>query len=95
MKKIMLILGCSVMVFTLISCAATYPVPVTATGNPVGTKVGKSSGKLVFFLWGNASCANIPDAARNGNITKISTVDMQVENFLGIVQTFTCVVTGE
>ena len=95
MKNLIIIVSCLFLMVTMMSCAATYPVPVTATGNPLGAKVGQSTGILVFGLWGDASSAYIPDAARNGNITTISTVDMKVANFLGIVQTFTCVVTGE
>ena len=77
MKKLMVICGCLLLAVTLVSCAATYPVPITATGHPLGSKVGKSSGKLCLGLWGNASGANIADAARNGNIKKMSTNILQ------------------
>jgi hypothetical protein len=94
MKKLIVVAACIFLAATLMSCA-TYPIPITATGNPMGPKVGKASDKIYFGLFGDASDANIPAAARNGKITKISTVDVQVENFLHIVQTVTCVVTGE
>jgi hypothetical protein len=61
----------------------------------LGTKVGYAKGYIYFGLWGDASDANIQAAARNGNITKISTVDVQFSNFFYIIQTVTCVVTGE
>jgi len=94
MKKNMAIICCLFLVATLVSCA-TYPIPITATGNDLGPKVGKASGYLYFGLFGDASGANIPAAARNGNITKISTVDVEVSNFLNFAQIVTCVVTGE
>lgn len=94
MKKIALLICGLCLVITLASCA-TYPVPITATDNPMGKKVGEASDNLYFWCFGDASDANIAAAAKNGNITRISTVDVQVNNFLGIVQTVTCVVTGE
>lgn len=96
MKKLMILTGCLLLAAMLMSCAV-YPVPITATGNEVShnNKVGKSSGTIYFGMLGDASDANIYDAAKNGNITKISTVDVEVQNFLGIVQNVTCVVTGQ
>lgn len=94
MKKLIAPIICFFLVITLAACA-TYPIPITATGNPMGPKVGKASDNIYFGWFGDASDASIPNAARAGNITKISTVDVQVENFLCIVQTVTCVVTGE
>jgi hypothetical protein len=80
MKKMMVFFVCLILAVTLVSCA-TYPLPITATGNDLGTKVGYAKGYLYFGLWGDASDANIHAAARNGNITKISTVDVQFSNF--------------
>lgn len=94
MKKMIAFIDCLLMVTMLVSCA-TYPIPITATGNELGTKVGRASDNIYFGMFGDASGANIPAAARNGNITRISTVDVQVSNFLNIVQKVTCVVTGE
>ena len=94
MKKMIAFIACLLMVMTLVSCA-TYPIPITATGNELGPRIGKASGHIYFGMFGDASDANISAAARNGNITKISTVDVTVENFLNIVQTVTCIVTGQ
>jgi hypothetical protein len=94
MKKMASLICGIFLVIALASCA-TYPLPITATGNPVGKKVGEASGKIYFGAFGDASEANIAAAARNGNITQISTIDLQVNNFLFVVQTITCVVTGE
>ena len=94
MKKLMLLVCGILLAVTLVSCA-TYPIPVTATDNPLGKKVGEATGHIYFGWFGDASGANIAAAARNGGITHISTVDVQVSNVLCIVQTVTCVVTGD
>jgi hypothetical protein len=39
--------------------------------------------------------ASIQEAAKNGGITKISTVDLQTNNILGIIVVYKCIVTGE
>ena len=79
--------------FMLSSCSMTSPV--CATSNPVGNKVGMASGNgylgaLIFDV-----DASIRTAAKNGGITKISTVDWKWTNILGLLQTYTCIVSGE
>lgn len=76
----------------LSSCALT--LPVNATSNEVGSKVGmsKATGYL-NFLWLNQD-ASIQQAAKNGGITKISTVDIKKTDLVGIIQTYECIVTG-
>jgi hypothetical protein len=39
--------------------------------------------------------ASIQTAAKNAGISKISTVDLKTTNMLGIIVTYTTVVTGE
>jgi uncharacterized protein YdbL (DUF1318 family) len=75
------------------SCALT--LPVNATSNPVGEKVGTAvaTGYLgVLFFNQDAS---IKQAAKNGGITKISTVDIKQTSVLGIVVTYETIVTGQ
>lgn len=75
------------------SCALT--LPVNATSNPVGKKVGTATatGYLGYiFLDQDAS---IRTAAKNGGITKISTVDIKQGNVLNIIVTYETIVTGE
>lgn len=77
----------------LASCSLT--LPVNATANPVGEKVGtsKATGFLsVLFFDADAS---IQSAAKNGGITEISTVDIKHTNVLGILTTYETIVTGE
>jgi len=68
---------------------------VNATSNPVGNKVGtsKATGFLgVLFFDQDAS---IMAAAKNGGITKISTVDIKQTSLLNLIVTYETMVTGE
>lgn len=89
MKKVFLIFAAALL---LSSCAIT--LPVNATSNEVGGKVGmsKATGYL-NVLWFDQD-ASIQKAAKQGGITKISTVDLKQTNMLGIIQTYECIVTG-
>ena len=80
------------MALFLTSCAVT--LPVNATSNEVGNKVGmsKATGYLNVLWFGQD--ASIQKAAKQGGITKISTVDLKQTNVLGIIQTYECIVTG-
>lgn len=75
------------------SCALT--LPVTATSNAVGSKVGtaKATGYLgVLFFDQDAS---IKKAAKSAGISKISTVDIKSTSLLNLVVTYETIVTGE
>ena len=74
-------------------CAVT--LPVSATSNPMGKKVGTSSGTGYFGILMFGVDASIRSAAKNGGITKISSVDFKSSNILGIVQTYETIVTGD
>ena len=74
------------------SCSMT--LPVNATSNEVGTKVGTSSGKVWFGIFYKDVDASIKSAAKKGRISKISTVDFKVSNKV-IFMEYTCIVTGE
>ncbi|MDC6483888.1 TRL-like family protein [Cyclobacteriaceae bacterium] len=75
------------------SCALT--MPINATSNPVGNKVGsaKATGFLGILFF-NAD-ASIQTAAKNGGITEISTVDVKTTNILNIILTYETIVTGK
>ena len=89
MKKVLLCLSVALL---LSSCALT--LPVNATSNQVWSKVGmsKATGYLNVLWFGQD--ASIQKAAKQGGITKISTVDLKQTNVLGIIQTYECIVTG-
>lgn len=82
------------LVVTALSACYTIDGPVAATSNPVGTKVGEASGVIYLGMFGNVE-AGIRDAAKNGGITEISTVDFRINNLLGLITTFTTTVTGK
>lgn len=76
----------------LSSCSITRPV--NATSNDVGSKVGKSSGTCYLGILCFNVDASIQTAARNGGISKISTVDYTQKNVLNLIFTHETTVTG-
>ena len=87
MKKVIFVLG-ALLLLSFISCATPPPqnyfVPFGVTNNPVGTKVGESVD----------SAGGILQAAQNGGITYISTVDVRYTQ-IGSVVIRTFIVSGE
>jgi len=70
-------------------------LPVSTSGNAMGgTKTGTSTAIGVLGLWPVAD-ASIEKAARDGGITKVSTVNDKVSNYLYIVTTYKTIVTGD
>jgi hypothetical protein len=93
MKKIKSIFALLTVVSVMSGCALT--LPVNATSNSVGSKVGtaKATGYLgILFFDADAS---IRTAAKNGGITKISTVDIKQTSLLNLIVTYETIVTGE
>ena len=74
--------------------ACSMITPVNATDNEVGTKVGSSGGGMFLGIYFDID-ASIKEAAKQGAITKISTVEFRYTNLLGVYQEYTCIVTGE
>ena len=94
MKKLFSILIALVVLLSLAGC--TTVAPVAATSNPVGEKVGYASATYLFGvlpLTFNADYG-IQKAAKDGNITEISTVDVK-HTFFGLWSTVSTVVTGK
>lgn len=100
-SALMLLLG----LFAVASCGVTYPYAVT--NNPVGTKVGKSTTKTIFGIGANVIGSpyssfgirfnknyGIAEAAKNGKITKVATVDIKYVNYV-LFGEYTLIVTGE
>ena len=77
----------------LSGCALT--LPVNATSNTVGSKVGRAKATGYFGILFFNQDASIQKAAKNGKITKISTVDIKQTSVLNIVVTYETIVTGE
>jgi hypothetical protein len=91
-SKILVLVVLAVMTLSLTGCF-TLDAPVNATSNPVGSKVGESSGSLILMI-GDVD-ASIRQAASNAGISEISTVDFESQNILNVYHKFTTTVTGE
>lgn len=80
---------------TLMLASCTSVTPVCATGNTMGSKVGEATGTYLFgYLPLSGADSSIKTAAKNGGITKISSVDSKV--YVGFfVNKVTTIVTGE
>jgi len=88
-NKVLFVIGATAL---MTSCKIT--LPVNATSNTVGNKVGTAKATVIIGLSFNQD-ASIKKAAKAGGITKISTVDMAYGNILGIIRTYETIVTGE
>lgn len=93
MKKVKILLSSVAIGLLMASCSII--LPVTATSNPVGSKVGTAEATVYLGVLAFDQDASIRTAAKNGGITKISTVDIKRTDILGIVQTYETIVTGE
>lgn len=94
MKKVLYLVSVLIIAGMLLS-ACSMTIPVASTGKPIGPKVGEVSGNGYFYMLRFGVDTSIRAAAMNGGITEISTVDYQMKDILGIVQTYTCIVTGK
>ena len=80
--------------FVIGGCASL--VPIAATSNPVGGKIGESSIHYIFGIFPlNIGGGGVLNAARNGGITEIATVDQKTTHYFGFWKTVTTVVSGQ
>jgi hypothetical protein len=94
MKKIVMMITAIALLCLFVGCA-TLTVPVTATGLPIGSKVGQASGRIWMMMFGTAD-AGIQAAAKNGEITKISTIDITTKmGIFGLWVDYEVTITGE
>ena len=93
LKKIKKVTAIIASIALMSSCSIT--MPVAATSNPIGSKVGTATGTCYLNVICLGADASIQSAAKAGGITKISTVDMKTSDVLGIIQTYQTIVTGE
>lgn len=68
--------------------------PVAVTGNTLGTKVGTSEATSILGIIGTGD-ASINAAARAAGIKKISHVDYEAFNVLGVYAKYTTIVYGD
>ena len=92
MKKMKTVITLCLVSLFLTGCAIT--MPVAATSNDVGSKVGTSTATGYLGALFFDADASIRTAAANGGITKISTVDIKMGSLFNIITTYECIVTG-
>lgn len=98
------VLGVVALTALLTGCATPLPwgviyteikQPIAVGDKPVlGTKTGRAMSTSVLGIVATGD-ASISTAARNGGITRISHVDYEVRNILGLIGEYTTVVYGE
>ena len=94
-KRIVILMVITVMCFLFVGCYSINVPVVMSEINPPGSKVGEASGTAWFGTFGKID-DSVETAMRNGNITKVSTVEFTaMYAFFQIYQHFTVVVTGE
>ena len=93
-KRIILSITTGIALLGVVSCSPIITDPLIVTDNPVGSKVGEASYRLNIFGLPTEKDANVgvAQAAKNGGITKIATVDTRINPK---DQSYTTVVTGE
>lgn len=81
----------------LSSCAVSGPAispQALVTENPMGQKEGIAETRIWLGIWIGNHDLSITKAAKNGNITKVATVDREIQGgFLNT--TYRTIVTGE
>lgn len=87
--------GCAVVATPALGTIYTdVKAPIMATSNSLGSKVG--TGEVTSILGAVATGdASIQSAAQSAGITRISHVDYESTNILGIFATYTVYVYGE
>ena len=92
MKK-MFFAAATCLAMALSSCSITLPVAVSS--NPIGAKTGSARADVFLRVFSFGGDASIQAAAKSGGITRVATVDMKMTDILGLLQTYTTIVTGE
>ena len=95
MKKFLSLVTVALAALAMTAC--TTVLPGTATSNAVGSKVGEASCSLIIGIpipLFNQDLG-VATAAKNGGITKISTIDTKSYTILGFYTKLSTVVTGE
>lgn len=91
-RKVKTFFACLGMCALMTSCVPKITSPVMTTEAEVGDKVGKSSYTTILGIGFDRS-RSIAEAVKNGNIKRISTVDVSYDG--GLTQTYTTIVTGQ
>lgn len=82
-----------IILYLLSSCSIT--IPKMATEVPLGPSVGVSTCTCYFGVFCQDADISVRNAASNGNIVKISSIDIESNTiFLGIIKKYSTIVTG-
>lgn len=92
-KKIKLVAAVFMLAILVSACSLT--LPVNATGYAVGSKIGTATATGYLGILFFDADASIRTAAKNGGITRISSVDLKQTSILGIIVTYETIVSGE
>ena len=88
------LMGCAMLV-PMGSIYTNVKLPMASTGNGgVSNKTGEATCISVLAIVAVGDCS-IEAAKKNGGITKVNSVDWQINNILGIYGTYKVVVSGE
>lgn len=102
-KKSLALLGLLAFIPLFMGCATAYPVgsfytevklPVAAESDAQSLKSGTAECTSILGLVATGD-ASLDTAMKNGNITKISHVDWEAKNILGIIGNYKLTVYGE
>ena len=101
--KLMALLGLLAFVPMFMGCATAYPVgslytevklPVAVESDGKALKTGTAECMSILGLLATGD-ASLNTAMKNGNITKVSHVDWEARNILGIIGNYKLTVYGE
>lgn len=101
--KLMALIGLIAFIPMIIGCASAYPVgglytelklPVAVESDAKALKSGTAECVSILGLVATGD-ASLNTAMRNGNITKVSHVDWEARNILGIIGNYKLTVYGE
>lgn len=103
MKLLIGLIITALMAAGLAGCATPYPMgnlltnvtlPVSATDEGPGAKVGEASCASYFAMVSTGDCG-LEAAKQNGGISKISHVDWHAHNILGVIGHYKVIVHGD
>jgi len=96
MKKFQKVVSVALIVVACMLWSCSITTPVAATSNPIGSKVGSAKSTSILGFFPDGGDMSIKKAAKNGGITKVSTVDFkQSMVFLYLIMSYETIVTGE
>ena len=96
MKKAIVVVALAFAVVALMGCPTVNLPLAGGVGTASIVKTGTAEGTIILGAFGNVQ-AGIADAAKNGGITRVASVDIEKGGLMlgGITRTYRVTVTGE